>query len=319
MCTERAEAASRFLESIFLPFSLLTPAAAVDVRQEAGAVYAHTYVAGAVLVGLVGLAYAAWHSYLKWGRGAEVSHAVWLVLACMLLSVLPDVLLAVILEAKASLPGLVANFVDLSTSLLWCLSILLIARGWQIQGPTLSDEGRKHFRQVLIAAGGTWALLILLALPLPGKVSIAFGLLALVGMLVFLVLFVLRFFQGIQATRSAIDIQNLIPTGRRVAFDLKYKRFLFLCLGMIAFSVLKVAVEVGYALFLSYNYDNSRPPVGAILAFRILDILSSLTFNVLFALIFHCRPDESLRLWSTTRNDLGGFENLQEQDEDLFA
>ena len=281
--------------------------------------YAHTYVAGAVLVGLGALVYAAWHLHLLLVRKAPVSHAVWLVLACMLLSVLPDFLLAIILEAHASLPGRIVDFVDLTTSLLWCFSILLIARGWEIQGPTLSEEGRKQFLQVLIVGGSAWFLLILSALPLPDMAVIVFGVLALVGLLAFLVLFLVRFFQGIQATRAAIEIQNLIPTGRRVAFDLKYKRFLYLCLGIIAFSVLQYAVQEGYSLFLSYNYDNSGHPVAAILAFRILDILSSLAFNVLFALIFHCRPDESLRLWSTTRNDLGGFENLQEQDDDLFA
>ena len=126
-------------------------------------------------------------------------------------------------------------------------------------------------------------------------------------------LFVLRFFQGIKATRANIELQNLIPQSRREVFSLKYKRFMILCLSLVAYTILSLAIPLGFGFFARYDSADS-----AQLAFRVMDILASFAFNLLFGYIFLCRPDETLKLWSANSGDLQGFGTLTEQDDDIF-
>ncbi len=56
----------------------------------------------------------------------------------------------------------------------------------------------------------------------------------------------------------------------------------------------------------------------ATLALVAIDTAVAALFNAGLAYLFHARPSESLKLWSATVTDLGGFANLQEQDADLF-
>merc|ERR1711991_22604 len=273
-------------------FTLLRLASHATRAVTAADVQAHTAVADAVLDGVVLLAYLAWHLYLKLVAKARLSPVVWVVCGCMAANVLPNVVQAIVLETAADAPLRVFFVLDLTTALLWCLGIFLIARGWKVQAPVLPDVARKHVIQLAVFGGIVWFVGFLLAMPLPVTAVRVFLVGLVLGTVAFGNFFLVRLFQGIQATRAAIEIQNLIPTARRLAFDRKYKQFLILCVSVIAFTVLAVAVNVGYA-FASYDPDKAAEPA-ALLAFAILDILIGLVFAVGLGWLFHARQDESL-------------------------
>ncbi len=112
-------------------------------------------------------------------------------------------------------------------------------------------------------------------------------------------------------TRATIETLNLIPQVRRAAFDVRYKRFLILCVGSVVLSIVLYAVlfVLAAAEVLSAS---------ATVALVAVDTAVAALFNMGLAFLFHARLTESLKLWSATATDLGGFANLQEQDADLF-
>jgi hypothetical protein len=122
---------------------------------------------------------------------------------------------------------------------------------------------------------------------------------------------VIRFFQAVAMSRATIETLNLIPQTRRAAFDVRYKRLLVLCVGSVVLSILL------YGLLLALGAAEVLNEGGAV-ALLAVDTAVAALFNLGLAWLFHCRPSESLKLWSATATDLGGFANLQEQDADLF-
>ncbi len=153
--------------------------------------------------------------------------------------------------------------------------------------------------------------MLLSALPVSPNIAFSIRLTAGVLVIVFTVFYIMRFFQGVAMSRATIETLNLIPQVRRTAFDTRYKRFLILCVSVVVLTIASYVVV--FALAAAGVITAS-----AILALKILDIVTSFVFNAGLAYLFHALPSESLKLWSATVTDLGGFANLQEQDADLF-
>jgi hypothetical protein len=85
---------------------------------------------------------------------------------------------------------------------------------------------------------------------------------------------------------------------------------------MIAWTVLSYAIFTIYALFLVFDYADTR--YGVVLAFRIMGILSSLAFNIGLGYLFSCRKDESLKLWSAAPGQDYSISSQQPEDEEFY-
>ena len=160
-------------------------------------------------------------------------------------------------------------------------------------------------------------LWIFVAALVPPKAAEVLFLMWVVAALSFVALFVVFFFRAIKITRADIEVQNLIPTGRRLAFDLKYKRFLILSLVTLALAIVSYGVILGYSFLAAYNLEDNHVQA-AVVVFQIFTLLRSLAFNVLLALIFFPSKTESLKLWAPVETDLRGFSDFNEIDEELF-
>jgi hypothetical protein len=129
------------------------------------------------------VAYAAWHVYLKFIKKADVSHAVWLVAGLMTSGLLPDVITTTIAYATAGAPrtpSMWIGFVQLTFSVLWALGLLLLARGFWVVAPGLSDAGRVHLQQLAILGGVVVLGLFVSALPVPPNVGLSIRLCSLI-------------------------------------------------------------------------------------------------------------------------------------------
>ncbi len=74
-----------------------------------------------------------------------MSHAVWLVALCMLLSLLPDLIdtgIAYGTSRSDPPPSLWIEFVQILFSIGWCFALFLLARGYYVLAPALSDAAK---------------------------------------------------------------------------------------------------------------------------------------------------------------------------------
>lgn len=289
-----------------------TPPAAADLVND------KVVMASAIILGVIFLAYSAYHLFLRFVKKIEFSKSVIFVAVAMFLAFFTPLIESLVYASGVTLSSnqlVYYGFRLLSTTaqLIWCISLFLVARGWDILSPQLSDVGLSHLKQVSIGAGVVFVLTFALLLPLPPAVAISLGFCWVFISVGFIIFFIVRFFQAISTTRAAIEVQNLIPVARREQFDSKYKWFLILCITIIVANVVLILSSFIILLFAFFSISIAVASIG------IIQLILSASFNVILGWLFHARPSETLRLWSTTQQDLGGFSTLEERDEDLFA
>ncbi len=198
------------------------------------------------------------------------------------------------------------------------MSLLLIAYGFDIVAPTLSDASWRSIKTTSLLG-----LAVLLAFVVYVFSLFVFGasvvplmgvFLALAG-IAFVIFFVLRFFQGVGATQDEIAAtSNLIPGPRREAFRLRYRNFRVLSIVTI---VAQALVLIGTVLAVSFDRDSEgvADVVGSIVSFIVL-----LGFSLVTSWQFRATPLESLKLYGAPRpHEMGGFDSMRQQDEELFA
>jgi hypothetical protein len=269
-----------------------------------------------VLTFVVFLAYVGWSVYLKFVRKIVLSNAVWIVALSLLFAWVPALIAAVGFWGNSSSPSKWLLLGMIVCLLLWSLPVYLLARGLFIHSPTLSDAAKVHIKQLLALTAVLIVAGALACLPLEWKVEFSIQISTAFLMIAFAVFFFIRLVQAVKASRASIEMQNLIPQPRRVAFDKRFKQFLLLSL--ITFIGAHVVTTLLFALFVFWLEYSSPLPALALVT-QISHLLLMLFFCAGVGFIFLPSYSESLKLWTTTGDDFKGFETLQEQDADLFA
>lgn len=268
-----------------------------------------------VLCAVVTLAHLSWHLWLKIRQKHEVSAAVWLASATIGCSALSALVVSVGLLSSAADASLSVwvGFAIIVCFLMQCFGLFLLSRGLFVLAPSLSDAAKVHATQLLALSGVLALAALLFCLPLPDRVVFSIQLAAGSLMLLYVGFLIIRLFQAIKATRAAVEMQNLIPQPRRVAFDKRFKQFLILEIAGIG-SLL--VLNVLFALFVFW-LDFSAPLPALALTVQIMHLFSAVLLNLGVGWLFLATSAENLMLWSSSNTD--GFDALQEQDSDLFA
>jgi len=282
------------------------------------------------IIGVLGLAYVIYHVVLKY-KGYPVAKAVWCVAGLWLFTFLGNfigVVISYIDVAILSETGetglqfgliLVLQLLQTLFNLAWAMCLLLIAYGYDIVVPSLSETSRFWIKRVFLAAAiipGVMIINIIATLADHGGVieKIA-SVLVVIAAVFFLIFFIIRFFKGVQETLEEIRVQsNLIPVPRRIQFENRFKRFLVLSIVVIVVNALMVVSVVLMGLYWPLQI------VYTVLGVLVLGLVVSLGFLITVSVFFHATKHESLALYGAPQpHEIGGFNSIQAQDDEIFA
>lgn len=205
-------------------------------------------------------------------------------------------------------------------NLAWCMALLLVAYGFDIVVPSLSPESmmwikRTFYFGIIIPVLFLLVAILLWAMPRIGLVhGVAIGALA-VSALTFVGFFLWRFLKAIRDTQGEIRVQsNLIPEVRRIQFENRYRAFLILSIVVIVVTVLLMLFSVFFQMYRQDLQAEVR------LVNIIVGSLVTLGFFIGTSYLFHATRSESLKLYGAPQpHEIGGFDSVRQQDEEIFA
>jgi len=191
-----------------------------------------------------------------------------------------------------------------------------MAYGYDVVAPTVAPAFKtwlKRLGLVLLVAFGLLLTVIIASITLSFTLAVVLLFSAVFVFLADVVLYLVAFFAGIKQTLEEIGAQN-VPQLRKEQFSQRYRRFMILSVVIIVVLVIIAVVNM------LMDQVDPKDAEYVIMTEQIIGLVLGVGFHIATSVFFHATRQEHLKLYGAPqRHEIGGFDSIQAQDEEIFA